>query len=232
MVFDSPANLDPVSRILMLEAEVARKAKALGVSFRTSPSRVAPQIRSLSHSAQYRIEGSLGHLSHAFDLCMTQDIDPWNDTEFFQLSMRALGLSYSSDFLSRLNRGDVVEAYNMDRVQIFRNMRFMEISTYSLLEVLSYEWTQLFERPSHITQLIIKQTERDLWTNNVVIQSQVPRHFIRETLSGAPQVLEAQHRLFAPLFSGPGRPGGMLSVGVVRNIASNVDIAKDKISFI
>ncbi len=120
----------------------------------------------------------------------------------------------------------------MNRLQIFRNMRFMEISTYSLLEVLSYEWPQLFERSSHITQLIIKQTEKDMWSTNKVIESQIPKHFLRETLSGSPQVLEAQHRLFAPLFSGPGKPGGMLSVGTVRSVVTNVDVATDKITFI
>ncbi len=152
MLFDKPADRDLASRILSLEAELDLKAKELGVTFRSSPARIGPQLRSLSFEVLSRIENSLDHLARAFELCIVQDTDPWDDGEFFKLSMRELGLTFPSDFLSRLQRDDVVEAYNMNRMQIFRNMRFMEISTYSLLEVLSYEWTQLFERSSHITQ--------------------------------------------------------------------------------
>ena len=220
------------AQILNLEERLIRQTYDFGHRMRRSPGSLGSYLTSLPQSALEGLIQNLSKMVDILDTCVEENVDPFDDREFFRLSMREMKLSYPADFLKRIKSEDIIEAYDMNRHQIFRNMRFMEASSYSLTEMLSQEWPTLFERSSQITALIIKATEQDMWSANTIIDSNIPKHFIRELLSREPQVCEIQHKFFAPLFSGPNQPAGILSVCQGRVLSQLADVHIDNLTFI
>jgi hypothetical protein len=66
--------------------------------------------------------------------------------------MQRLQLRPTSDLFSRLNDSDVVEIYLVPEfIQVFRSFRFFELCNYSLDDLLSRPWWELYDRKEHIT---------------------------------------------------------------------------------
>jgi hypothetical protein len=165
---------------------------------------ISPQLFKL-------IEENMSSVLDVFTTCTTENINPWDDQEFFRLSMRALGVSFPADCMRYMSSGDIIEGYNRDRLQIFRNLRFIECSNYSLLEILSTEWPLLFERSAAITNQMITYCDETLWSKNRTIAFNIPKHYVRELQTAEHQVYEIGFKTISPLFSGPDRPLGILA---------------------
>jgi hypothetical protein len=206
---DLSSRLNAIDHLLGLERETREIAAKFKVNFKLSPVSIREHLLT----------------------CEEEDVNPWDDKEFFLLSMRSLGLQYPGDFLSKLESDFIIEGYDLERRQIFRNMRFMELSSYSLTEMLSNEWTSLFERPAEVTDMML-QYERDLFKDNRTLELSIPKHLIRELRSSQPQLCEVEHKYFAPLYSGPNRPGGGLSVCRGRVVDANLDVYRENVTFI
>lgn len=231
-VTESALSIKSIDRLLRLEQNVADQALRLNVRFNVSPDSIRDRLTTLSPDTISHIFRSFEHLDQVFGICMDTGLDVWNDKEFFKLSMRALKLSFPSDVMDKMGSEDIIEAYDMQRRQVFRNMRFMESSSYSLTEIFAYEWPELFERSMLITRQLIEASERVVWDENRTIPSLVPKHLIRELRSQSPQACEVEHKYFAPLFSGPGRPGGILSICSGRPVEVDILKKSENVTFI
>lgn len=226
------AGLD-TEQLLLLESQIAARARSFGVEFKRSGPATARHLLTLPAKHRADLKTSLEKLNTDFVLCAQEDVDPWDDKKFWQLSMRNLGVSYPGDLIDRMGPDDVVEAYDLDRRQIFRNMRFMEATSYSLLEVLSYEWPVLFERSRAITEQIMRIGEHIVWSENRIVEvAHIPEHYIREIRSSQPQVCRVQHKYIAPLFCGPDQPFGAMSICRGEVIIPSLDTKADNVAFI
>ncbi|MGZ3722407.1 MAG: hypothetical protein ACXVA9_05725 [Bdellovibrionales bacterium] len=217
-----------IEQLFNLEDELNECAGKFGLELKSSPASLAPKMRFLLASKAQSVAANLTNLIQNLDTCWDDGIDPWNDREFFLLSMRSMELTFPKDFLNHLSEGDLIEGYDMNRVQTFRNMRFMELSTYSLLEVQSAEWTALYERPPEITEKMISFCDELLWQANRTIPFNIPVHFIRELRSEDKRIFEIKFKYLTPLFSGPNQPYGMLGsskVEVIRGAKSGDNVA-------
>jgi hypothetical protein len=219
-----------VERLFLVEQQLVKAAQPFGLRLRHSPTSIQHRLEELTPEFGTAIEGNMKRLIADFATCQTKFLDPWNDSEFFRLSMRSLGVTYPADFLSHVSEGDLVEGYDMSRFQVFRNMRFMETTGYSLMEILSYEWPALFDRPAQITNTIISYCDEILWASNRTIELNVPLHLIREVRSHDPQVCEVNFKYLAPLFAGPNRPYGML--GTCRARVLEKSRVQDNVKFV
>lgn len=233
-----PLNQDPVrldiasvEKLRELEAALAVQTLKYGHDLKRSSNQVFEHLASLPTDALRHLEHALTNLQHIFKVCSSEQVDVWNDKEFFKISMREMGISYPPDFPDKTKEGYIIEAYDLERRQIFRNMLFMQASSYSLLEVLSFEWPLLYDRASSITDLIISHTEEIIWNANSTVPAKIPPHFIRELRSTTPQVCEVHFECFAPLFSGPNQPSGFVAACSGR-VISDIDIGKDNLTFV
>lgn len=109
-------------------------------------------------------------------------------------------------------------------------MRFMEASNYSLLDILSVDWPQLFDRAAAITEKMITYTDETLWAKNRTITFDVPTHYMRELKTEEHGVFEVNFKHLAPLFSGPNRPFGILGSSQVRPL--DVNPILDNVAFL
>jgi hypothetical protein len=214
------------------EYKTAAAAKAVGYNFRLAPSRVQSRITQLRTRDILAVTEGLAQLTDVFELCAQEEVNPWDDLTFLRLSMRHLGLHFADDFTNLIGDEDLIEGYDMHRRQIFRNLRFMETSNYSLLEILSHDWPMLFHREQYVTDALTQQAERDLWSQNKTIRSDAPRHIMREILCEPATAFEVEHKYFVPLYSGPGRPAGVLSVCEGKPLNIEVSIDRGRLSYL
>lgn len=219
-----------LKRIEQLEKAVTAITKRFGLVLKTSDAATYLHLATVSPETFHLIETQLGHTLRAFETCASEDADPWDDKHFFRISMRGMGLTFPADFLDHVGEEDLIEGYDMNRFQIFRNMRFMEKSSYSLLDMLSYDWPMLFERSSAITQKMISYCDEILWAANKTIRFDIPRHYIRELRSTEKQMMEVDFQALSPLFAGPDRPFGLVGTCRVHLLESSQE--NDSLGFV
>ena len=223
---------DLIIQLFEIEQKLFRKASEIGFRFALAPGRVQRFLEGLENSLLSAAHKNLTDLYNVLTLAQESGVDPWSDREFLALSMRYAKLSFPKEFYDCMSPSLIVEGYDMFRRQTFRNLVFMEVSSYSLLEVTTHEWPMLFHRDQAITEMIIKQAEVNMWKENKVIQSEIPRHYIRELLSEKPQVFEVQQKQFAPLFAGPDQPGGILVISYGKLLGTDQHVDRQALSFI
>lgn len=223
---------DLIIQLFEIEQKISRKASDIGFRFALAPARVQRFLEGLEISLLSAAHKNLTDLYNVLTLAQEVGADPWDDREFLALSMKYAKLSFPREFCDHMAPSLVVEGYDMFRRQTFRNLFFMEVSSYSLLEVTTHEWPMLFHRDQEITEAIIKQAEVNMWQENKVIQSEIPRHYIRELLSEKPQVFEVQQKQFAPLFAGPDQPGGILVISYGKLLGADKHVDREALSFI
>jgi|GEM_PF-5692135 len=56
------------------------------------------------------------------------------------------------DFLDSFAVGEIIEVYDGNAVQIYRSWNFFQYCSYSLIDILSQDWGQLYERPRDVVQ--------------------------------------------------------------------------------
>ena len=84
------------------------------------------------------------------------DVEIQDSKSFIGFFLERLGLHCCPVFFETLSKdNEVVEAYDTEHLQIFRNFTFMKVCGYSLADILTFEWPDLFERSNVITQKII-----------------------------------------------------------------------------
>ena len=142
--------------------------------------------------------------------CETESIDPWKTENLMSMTFSELGLKYSDDFTSTLGEGDVVEGYSFDNLQIFRNLRFMEICGYDIFDILTTDWMTLFERSQKITTAILERCETVMTTGQTISLEDLPVHYMKERMSLQKQVNKVKFRSLGPIFAKAGTPAGVL----------------------
>lgn len=92
------------------------------------------------------------------------------------------------DFWNTVRKDELIEMYNTDNIQIFRTFNFFTTSSYSLLDLLVYEWYSLWERPSGTFDEMFKIVGA-IFSGQVsgVVPAQVPEHVISEIFNSNDQ---------------------------------------------
>lgn len=204
-----PAAIRLTDDLLSLEDQLANCGRTFDFRVTRTPERLIQHLHTAVPVKRLEaIAGVLRNMIHAIGICEEKDINPWDEREFFHISMQAMGISYPMDMLKKVEKEDLIEAYDSERLQIFRNLRFMETSAYSLIEVSSQSWPELFKRSSAITEAMISWSDEKLWERNAVVPFTIPEHYIKEYMASSPQVIHIKFKYIAPLFLGPNRPYG------------------------
>jgi hypothetical protein len=132
------------------------------------------------------------------------------DTRFMmEYTFRRLSLSISEEFMSTLNSNDLVEGYDLDKRQIFRNFQFMQICGYDLLDLLTHDWVTLYERSQTISNELIRRCQIVCTTGETMSLDDLPVHYMKERMSGSRQISRVKFRHLGPVFSSPGVPAGV-----------------------
>ncbi len=125
----------------------------------------------------------LDFMEELVDVANEKKIDPVRDQQLTWYALRKLGLKIPSELFSVLESGDSVEVYTEDVVQIYRNFRFFEYCSYSIEELMTYPYYNLFERPAWLLDSIKQDIERCFQAKGSPVDVRSPAHFCTETRS-------------------------------------------------
>lgn len=116
-------------------------------------------------------------------------------------AIRKLGLIPSDDLFEYIENSNVVEIYDSNGVQIFRNHRFFDICSYDFPELFTYSWPELYERDDSIDSMIMGYATQiyNKECETTISVEDIPYHKMREKFSPEGFMMEMQERHFSPL---------------------------------
>lgn len=123
-----------------------------------------------------------------------------------------LKLRPRSDLFSHLNDSDIIEIYDANNIQVFRTFNMFQCISYTLEELFTYQWFELFKRDQNVTdQLVSMATQLLNAETSDIIFPELPPHFIEDLFGPRRTCSEIQTRLGAPLYTPQNKVGGYLS---------------------
>lgn len=129
----------------------------------------------------------LERLSLYLDACsdtISQTGSLKDSKSFTQQMFKKIDAITDPDFFEKINDDHVVEIYSSDNCQIFRNLKFFEISSYTLEDLYCREWWDLYKRDDEITKKIFLVASQIYSSElNVLIDNVVEAHQLEETNS-------------------------------------------------
>lgn len=139
-------------------------------------------------------------------------------------ALRKSGLRPSSDLFKYIPAGNTIEIHNREGVQIFRSLSFYKICSYSLEELYSSPWTELYEHDAEAYGLLVGLSKKFFEENlQEVVPLQMSPHLIRETQSELHLITEADMKYVAPLFEdGTSKVAAHLTIEDTRNVSASV----------
>lgn len=133
-----------------------------------------------------------------------------DSTEILRYSLQRFGMTCPDSFIRLIEDEDIVEAYNLAHIQIFRNLRFMETCGYSLVELLTYDWQTLFDRSSLITERMLSSIQCTLQSRAELRSFDIEPHLMREKFSSTLQLNVVQFKYISPLIDQNGNAAGAI----------------------
>lgn len=127
--------------------------------------------------------------------------------------LNIMKLKAPADFVSSITDEDIVEIYSPESIQMFRNLKFYETTSYTLADLLLYEWHELYSRPTKIYETLAEygaycatKAKKD----EVISMDHVPTHIIKEIKSTPINLLEVKFGKIAPVFASTGEHAGLI----------------------
>lgn len=114
--------------------------------------------------------------------------------------IKYLGLVPPDDLFDRISQNHFIEIYNDQGIQVYRNLEFCKIVSYSIAEMSVYRWDQLYNRDSSITNLIITDgVQRGFSGTRELFKLHIPIHRVSEVFGGRNREFTAEFGLLCPL---------------------------------
>lgn len=112
---------------------------------------------------------------------------------------------HHSELFSRLESTDVVEIYAVNGIQLFRSFHFFELCSYTLEELFTTPWFDLFQRDPEIDRMHLDM-HNDLINGRVrgIEVRPIPPYIVREKFGRRRLVNRGEFRLISPLFEKSG----------------------------
>jgi len=145
-----------------------------------------------------------------------------NNGDLLWQAIKDLGYRQPSGFFACLEPDDVIEIYDSQNLQIWRNINFMKICSYTLEEMLCLPWYERYDRDNEDTEKIIKSVQKVMGSKEpTYLNEAIGNHIFEEKTSRKQFVLNARHDYFCPLFGESGSPEAFV-------VTSKVKILKQK----
>lgn len=139
--------------------------------------------------------------------------------KFLKHCLNEFGVKAPESVYDRINDDEIIEAYNMEEIQVFRSVAFMDLCNYTVADVLLFEWYKLYDRPESVNQAISKSIETAILSTNDIVMCDIPVHCMTEKFASPKGTFECNFQFFSPLYSGPERKSGFLCVIRAQEVA-------------
>ena len=108
-------------------------------------------------------------------------VKEYNDKKFLRLFLKRQGLRVAEESsFDLMHEEHVVEIYNKEVVQVFRNKKFMEVCSYSLSKIMTTPGYELFYRDPSAIEVGYREFLEIMETPVDILVSKTPEHILWE----------------------------------------------------
>jgi hypothetical protein len=188
--------------ILTVIDQISSRLEHYGVSFeRYNPLSIS-SFNQLPVSDQKEIWAAL---IKYYDLLRSMD-SVLSKEEFERGMLRSFaehnGLIIPEDFLSKVRSNDICEIYDLKaQTQIYRNLEFLQHSSYDLLTACTTPYTALFYREARFAQMIVERSEYVAKNEKSVVPWDIEDHILVERLDDRHHAFMMHMGCITPVFS-------------------------------
>lgn len=152
--------------------------------------------------------------------------DPKKTQRYIWRVVSYLKLTPPSDFMNYIENDDVVEIYCLsDEIQVFRNHRFMEMTSFTLEQLLFLPWYKLSKRSwkhmLHITRVVIKFK---LGFIKEPMAWDIPEHQFKEIGTEENNLFDIQLKYLIPL-TYKGKTNSLISTNKSSLVGSQLELS-------
>ena len=188
-----------VTKFKNLAEEVANLLKNTGLSTKPYHSPDLPHYSGLTKDKQRRALESLAVYKQTLISCVQSDEDIRSGSRSLWHALRVMRLKGTNSLFNQIEADDAIELYSADGIQLWRNYRVMEVCSYTLEEIYSFDWLQRYERDQEMAQQVLQHVLQALNDPKNPVVVDVPAHIIRETFSSDRIALRVKHKTLHPV---------------------------------
>jgi PAS domain-containing protein len=136
--------------------------------------------------------------------------------------IQRLGLTPANDLFDKLEDGDVVEIYDRDENQIYRNLQFFRVSSYTFEDLMHYRLHELFGRPLWDMLKLLRELRSARSPKfRGTMTSCLAEYEVREKLSQRRYRARIKHKYFSPLLDQNGDSVALVCTHTVKVIGED-----------
>lgn len=138
-----------------------------------------------------------------------------NDSVALWSAFKLLKLKPPSDFLSYLTQGDCIEIYDLNHIQIWRNLNSMEVISHTIEQIFCVPWPARYIRDPQAFEECIEKIGAALRQEKAAVFQANINNYLLEKGSLELFKLNCVHKLIAPLTDSSGRIAAYAVVSAV-----------------
>jgi hypothetical protein len=104
-----------------------------------------------------------------------------SEMELLQKTLKSVRLEIDENFLDVIDEECIVEVYTSDMIQIYRSLKMLSITSYSILDLSVFEWFVLWRRPQKVVNHINTEVSEILRSEETLRRLNIPKHLLSET---------------------------------------------------
>jgi hypothetical protein len=161
------------------------------------PVGTSPAVGDLSNQIS-QIQSYRNFLVHA---TIEKQIDPDDDILMLREFLDYHNLEVPFPLDRYIDKGDIVEVYGEDFIQIYRNRTFFNFCSYDIYTILTNPFDVLFRRDTEITEKLIRRGVECLTTMKGIEPIGVSPHLLQEHYARNSKVFLINDKWISPVFS-------------------------------
>ncbi|SMF73194.1 hypothetical protein [Pseudobacteriovorax antillogorgiicola] len=199
-----------VEKMKVLVCSLSENAQRIGIEIQPYRADSLTHFASLPIEEQERVYNNFWSYYEILASSCEMDISLEDDKQMFWWALKKLDLRPCSGFLEHVEHEDIIEIYDANGVQIYRNLNFFRICSYSLDELLSASWFDLFERNEDESMALYGKSEEIFQGKHRHAFYLDFDHEIRETYSEKRNTILVKHKYMAPLLDEFRQPAALV----------------------
>lgn len=195
-------NADLKSRFKSLCEELFKFGEREGVSITPYISENLIHFSSLDFETKKIVTESLSIYVNICQQTILSGHSLSSSRQFTWSALKMYKLKPKSDLFNQLTEDQVIEFYNSDNIQIFRNFVFFKLCSYSIEDLYCRPWFELFYRDPGVTQTILSEFSK-VFSRKVTdtFKTEIPDHDLKEINSAYKNTVNMSVDFCSPLYS-------------------------------
>ena len=212
--WDNDLSRDLFSDIMLQSQILKAQLPADYQSIDCDPITVLSDFKRLSLSEQKKYASSFNSFVDVISQHLNRS--PMLDQSLVWYMLRRMGLRPPSNLFELIGPDDYVEIYDRSGIQVFRNLKFCLLISYSIHEILMHPWNKLYARSKESSQQIAIAFEEIFKQKRILTNLGVDPHLAWQTAHGTKRVFHVDMKYFAPLYSSNRSVDYMLAGSVIK----------------